>query len=80
MTKPKLETIFIYGTDADGEPRQLQYEEATGRLFVNGEAIVTEKRFSNFERWLAGITLFVATIGVAATVVQAWAAIAALPG
>ncbi|MHA6690583.1 hypothetical protein [Devosia sp. A449] len=79
MAKPKLETIFIYGVDDDGEARTLQYEKKSGRLFISGEAIVTEKRFSNFERGLAVTGLVIAIAGVTASIVQAWAAVAALP-
>jgi len=40
---------------------------------------MTEKRFSTFERFLAGAGLLIATVGVVATCIQAWAALEALP-
>lgn len=50
----------------------------TNELYYMGEKVVTEKRFSSFERGLAVVGLVIAGVGVAATVVQAWAAVAAL--
>ena len=41
-------------------------------LYWDGQKLVTEKRFSTFERGLAVAGLLFAAIGVAATVVQAW--------
>lgn len=51
----------------------------TRKLYWDGEELVTVKRFSTFERWLAVVGLVFAGIGVAATVVQAWAAVTMLP-
>lgn len=45
-----------------------------GRLFWDGEQVITEKRWSAVERGLAVTGLLIAAIGVAATVAQAWAA------
>ncbi len=52
----------------------------TNELYWDGQKLITEKRFGNFELGLAVAGLVIAGIGVAATVVQAWAAVAALPG
>lgn len=45
-----------------------------GRLFWDGEQVITEKRWSAVERGLAITGLLIAAVGVAATVAQAWAA------
>lgn len=54
-------------------------DEKTNEMFWDGKRLITEKRFTDFERRLAIVGLFIAGIGVAATVVQAWAAVASLP-
>ncbi|TIL64502.1 hypothetical protein [Mesorhizobium sp.] len=54
-------------------------DEKTNELFWDGKRLITEKRFTDYERRLAAIGLFIAGVGVSATVVQAWAAVAALP-
>ncbi|MHC2792584.1 hypothetical protein ACVINZ_001596 [Mesorhizobium jarvisii] len=54
-------------------------DETTNELFWDGKRIITEKRFSDYERRLALVGLAIAGIGVAATVVQAWAAVVGLP-
>ncbi|ESZ31006.1 hypothetical protein [Mesorhizobium sp. L2C067A000] len=54
-------------------------DQNTDELFWDGKRLVTEKRFSDYERRLAWGGLIIAGIGVAATVVQAWAAVASLP-
>lgn len=54
-------------------------DEKTNEMFWDGKRLVTEKRFTDFERGLAIVGLCIAFIGVAATVVQAWAAVASLP-
>ena len=51
----------------------------TGSLYWDGVPVVTERRFSNVERLIAIGALVLTAVGVAATVVQAWAAVAALP-
>lgn len=50
----------------------------TNQLYWRGDPLVTEKRFSNFERGLAVAGLVIAAIGVAATAVQAWVAVVSL--
>ena len=57
----------------------LGIHKTTRGLYWDGQKLVTERRLSNFERGLAIAGLLIALIGVLATVVQAWAAIAALP-
>lgn len=52
--------------------------DQAGELYFSGKKLVTEKRFSDFERGLAVAGLIIAGVGVAATVVQAWASLAAL--
>ncbi|BCH10295.1 hypothetical protein MesoLj131c_45530 [Mesorhizobium sp. 131-3-5] len=54
-------------------------DETTNEMFWDGKRLITEKRFTDFERGLAIVGLCIAFIGVGATVVQAWAAVAALP-
>lgn len=54
-------------------------DRKTRELFWDGHKLVTEKRFSNFERGLAVLGLIFAGIGVAATVVQAYAAWVSIP-
>jgi hypothetical protein len=48
-------------------------DRKTGEIYWDGQRLITEKRFSDFERRLAVIGLIIGGIGVAATVVQAWA-------
>ncbi|MCP9233931.1 hypothetical protein NMG46_27600 [Mesorhizobium sp. LMG 17147] len=50
----------------------------TNELYWDGSKLVTEKRFSGFERGLAVAALILTGIGVAATIVQAWASVQAL--
>jgi hypothetical protein len=50
----------------------------TNELFWDGEKLITEKRFSTFERSLAIAGLRIGGVGVLAAVVQAWAAVVAL--
>jgi hypothetical protein len=57
----------------------LGVDRKTNALYWDGERLVLEKRFNNVERGLAIIGLIIALVGVAATVVQAYAALAALP-
>ncbi|OHV67333.1 hypothetical protein LCM4576_24930 [Mesorhizobium sp. LCM 4576] len=54
-------------------------DETTNELFWDGKRLITEKRFADYERRLAVIGLVIAGVGVAATVIQAWAAVVALP-
>jgi hypothetical protein len=59
----------------------LGHDPRTNQLYWDGQPLVTEKRFSNFERMLAVIGLVVGGVGVGATVVQAaiaWLAYAKL--
>lgn len=53
-------------------------DQKTDELFWDGKRLITEKRFSDYERRLAMIGLLIAGIGVAATVVQAVAAVISL--
>ena len=53
-------------------------DERTNELYWDGQKLVTERRFSAFERTLAVIALVITTIGVGAAVVQAWAAVASI--
>ncbi len=76
MGKAKLETVFSFGSD---EEHELQYDPASGMMYLNGEKLVTEKRWSTTERRLAALGLVIASVGVAATVVQAWAAVSNTP-
>ena len=69
LAKPKLETVFSFG---DNDEHELQYASQSGLLYLNGDRLVTEKRFSNFERGLAVAGLIIGTVGVLATLVQAW--------
>lgn len=55
-------------------------DENTNEMFWDGKRLITEKRFTDYERGLARVGLWIAGIGVAATVVQAVAAVAALAG
>ena len=48
--------------------------DAEGRLLWGGEVVITEKRWGVVERRIAIAGLIIGGIGVAATVVQAWAA------
>jgi hypothetical protein len=57
----------------------LGVKEANGELYWKGQKMVTERRFSNFERGLAVWALAITSAGVLAAIVQAWAAMAALP-
>ena len=72
MTKPKLETVFSFGNK---EEHELQYDPISGMMYLNGEKFITEKRWGIAERRIAYFGLVIAAIGVAATVVQAGAAI-----
>ena len=49
----------------------LGHDPQKNQLYWDGHALVTEKRFSTFERGLAAVSLLIACIGVAATVAQA---------
>ena len=53
-------------------------DEKTNELFWDGKRLITEKRFTDYERGLAKVGLWIAAIGVAATVIQAIAAVASL--
>lgn len=55
-------------------------DRKTGELYWDGNRLITEKRWSDVERGIAIAGLIIGGVGVAATIVQAWAAIAALPG
>ncbi|WP_041544616.1 MULTISPECIES: hypothetical protein [Chelativorans] len=61
--------------DDDG----LGLDPTNGGLYWQGQPLVTEKRWSTTERRIAIAGLLIASIGVAATVVQAWAAVCASP-
>lgn len=52
--------------------------DGKGEIYWDGHRLITEKRLSNFERALAIIALVLTAIGVGATVVQAYAALAAI--
>lgn len=58
--------------------RHLSVDDALGvdplrnEIYFGGHKLVSEKRFSDFERWLAVLALGLTVIGVAATCVQAW--------
>jgi hypothetical protein len=49
----------------------LGHDPQKNQLYWDGHALVTEKRFSTFERGLAVFGLVIAGIGMAATVAQA---------
>lgn len=51
----------------------------TNELLWDGSPLVTMRRFTDFERRLAMAGLLIALIGVVATVVQAYAALAMIP-
>lgn len=51
----------------------------TNELLWDGSPLVTMRRFTDFERGLAIAGLIIALIGVVATVVQAYAALAVIP-
>ncbi|GLQ55430.1 hypothetical protein [Devosia nitrariae] len=70
---PDVDSISLNGVALLGIHRK------TGELYWDGNRLVTAKRFSNFERGLAVVTLLIVLVGVTATVVQAWAAVVALP-
>jgi hypothetical protein len=53
-------------------------DPGTNEIYWDGKALVTEKRFTNFERTLGVLLLLVSSVGVAAAVVQAAAAVRAL--
>ncbi len=52
---------------------------STNELYWDGSKLITEKRFTTFERGLAIVGLVIAFVGVAATVAQAVIAYCALP-
>ena len=56
----------------------LGVDRKSGELYWDGTRIVTEKRWGTTERRLAIAGLVIAAVGVAATLVQAYAAVAAL--
>lgn len=77
--KPDLETVTEYGEGEEPDKwHRLQIDRNTGELYWNDEKLITEKRFSTFERGLAVGAPAITAIGVAAAVVQAWAAVAQL--
>lgn len=69
---PKLETIFSFGQT---DQHELQYDPIKGMLYLNGDKLVTEKRFSSVERGFAVAGLLLGVVATIASVIQAWAAI-----
>jgi len=64
----------------DADTLVVEAERQCGNLAVRVRHTEMERpRFAGFERGLAIAGLFIASIGVTATVVQAWAAVASLP-
>jgi hypothetical protein len=53
--------------------------DGKNEIYWDGEKLITERRWSRWERWFAGLSLFVASLGVGAAIVQAWAALQELP-
>lgn len=70
---PDIQAISLEGLSLVG------IHQRTGELYWDGQKLVTEKRFSDFERGLAVAGLLIAFLGVAAAIVQAWAAVMSLP-
>jgi hypothetical protein len=68
LPRPDLETMTEYGGDGGVPKSDLQIDRRTGELYLNGSRIVTEKRFSSYERALA-------TIGLVAGVLAAISAV-----
>jgi hypothetical protein len=66
-------------TGKDGIQYQIAFDPKTRRMFLNGEPVLTEKRFTWFERGLAIGGLLIALVGVVATCFQAWAAWLSIP-
>lgn len=58
---------------------KLGVHQRTHQLYWDGDPLVTERRFSTFERGLAVAALILTFVGVAATVVQAYAALMSIP-
>jgi hypothetical protein len=71
---PEVEEITL------GNIGRLGVHRRTGELYWDEQPIVTEKRFTNFERTLGVLLLIVTSVGVGAAVVQAAAAVASLAG
>lgn len=57
----------------------LGVDPSTNEIYWDGQKLVTERRWSNGERWLAGIAIAVTFIGSVAACVQAWAAWVSIP-
>ena len=56
MSKPRLDTIFVQ-TDSGGLNHDLSIDLDTHELYWNGDKLVTEKRWSAYERTLATLGL-----------------------